>query len=406
MDSMSDPGRADAARSTPERRRRLPRLPLLAALLAVWVVGGFARAETAPREVVLEVFTRTDCPHCAAAHEFLTDLVARTPGLRVVDRDVVRDAVSRARLESLCAEAGVHPPGVPAFHVDGRLLVGFDDAETTGRELESRIAIAAGRAPPAEPSLSQDTDTIELPLFGRMGVRELGLPLFTIAIGILDGVNPCAMWVLLFLLSLLAHVRSRTRMILVGGTFVVTSGLVYFAFLAAWLNAFRFVGFSRTLQIGLGLVATALGALSLRDALAGSGTKTLGIPETAKPGIYERVRRILRAESLVAALASVTLLAVFVNAVELLCTAGLPALYTHVLSRYELSHARYAAYLGLYVAFYMLDDAVMLTLAVVTLGGRKLDARSARILTAVSGAVMLALGIALVLRPGWWVTGG
>ena len=367
-------------------------------MLVLFFAADFVRADTGPREIVLELFTREDCPHCAAAHVFVTELVARTPGLRVVEHDVVRDAASRARLEALCTEAGVHPPGVPAFHIDGQLVVGFRDAGTTGRELESRIAEAAGRAPSAEPSTSPDADTIELPSSARIRARA-PLPCRWFRRR-----QPCAMWVLFLLPPV--HVRSRTRMLLVGGTFVLTSGLVYFALLAAWLNAFRFVGFSRSLQIGLGLVAATIGALSLRDAFTGSASKTLGIPDAAKPGIYERVRRILRAESLAAALAGVTVLAAVVNTVELLCTAGLPALYTHVLSRHDLSPLHYAGYLLLYVSFYMLDDIAILTLAVVSLGGRKLDARSARVLTAVSGAVMLALGILLVLRPGWLVVGG
>lgn len=397
-----------AVGSRPVRLGRV--LASIGVALAVLAASpGGVRAEGP--EVVIEVYTREGCPHCAAAHGFLEDLAARTPALRIEERDVVRDPEARARLEALCAEAGVHPPGVPAFRVrgpgapEGLLLVGFRDGETTGRELEAHIAAAAGRAPPAtDPGAGNDR--VRLPIVGEVSARELGLPLFTVAVGIVDGANPCAMWILLFLLSLLVHVRSRARMLLVGGTFVVMSGAVYFAFLAAWLNAFRFVGFSRGIQVGLGAVALALGALSLRDAALGEGGKTLGIPEAAKPGIYARVRRILRAESLAAALAGATVLAAVVNTVELLCTAGLPALYTHVLAQRDLSFAAYTGYLLLYVAFYMLDDALMLTIAVVGLGGRKLDSRSARLLTGFSGAVMVALGAVLVLRPGWLAVGG
>ncbi len=54
---------------------------------------------------------------------------------------------------------------------------------------------------------------------------ELGLRLFTIVIGLLDGFNPCAMWVLLFLLSLLVNLHDRFKMVLIAGTFVAVSGL-------------------------------------------------------------------------------------------------------------------------------------------------------------------------------------
>src|SRR5690606_40325335 len=96
---------------------------------------------------------------------------------------------------------------------------------------------------------------VDTTLFGAVDVERLGLPLFTIAIGLLDGFNPCAMWVLLFLLSLLVHLHDRLRMALIAGTFVLVSGAVYYAFMAAWLNVFLAVGMSAALRIGLGVLA-------------------------------------------------------------------------------------------------------------------------------------------------------
>ena len=179
-------------------------------------------------------------------------------------------------------------------------------------------------------------------------------------VGLLDGFNPCAMWVLLFLLSLLAHLKSRRRMLLVGGVFVAVSGLVYYAFLAAWLGVFLWIGLVRPVQIGLGLVAVAMGAVHVKDALAPGTGPSLHIPAAARPRIYAGVRRILTAENLPGALAAVAVLALFVNTVELLCTAGLPALYTRVLTLHELPSWRYYAYLGLYDLAYMFDDTLVL----------------------------------------------
>jgi hypothetical protein len=85
---------------------------------------------------------------------------------------------------------------------------------------------------------ASESEAIDVPLFGLLSVRELGLPVFTLVIGLLDGLNPCAMWLLLFLLSLLVNLRSRVKMLLIGGTFVAVSGIVYFAFMAAWLISF------------------------------------------------------------------------------------------------------------------------------------------------------------------------
>lgn len=108
----------------------------------------------------------------------------------------------------------------------------------------------------------------------------------------------------------------------------------------------------------------------------------------------------MRAESLWAAIVGATVLAVLVNVIELVCTAGLPALYTQVLVQQGVSTAGRYAYLALYIVAYMLDDSIMVGIAVVTLGRRKLQERAGRWLKLLSGAVVLLLGLLLIFAPG------
>lgn len=190
-------------------------------------------------------------------------------------------------------------------------------------------------------------------------------------------------------------------MFLIGGIFVLVSGIVYFAFMAAWLNAWVLIGHSRAIQIALGAVAIAIGALNVKDFFwLGSGP-SVGIPERAKPGIYARTRKILTAERVGAALGTVVVLAFLVNTVELLCTAGLPALYTQILTLRDLSWWQYYGYLAMYNVFYMLDDSLILAVAVVTLSHHRLQHGEARWLKLVAGAAMLGLGLVLALAPEW-----
>jgi glutaredoxin len=347
----------------------------------------------------LEMFTLEGCPYCAAALRFLEVLRAERPGISIVVSDVGADAAALERFRTLAARHGVERPGVPAFHVGGELIVGFGGAETTGARL--RALLRGTAAPSRALAAPRDPQTVDLPFLGQVSARELGLPVFTIVLGLVDGLNPCAMWVLLFVLSLLANLRDRLRMFLIGGTFVLVSGIVYFAFMAAWLNVFLVIGLSRSTQVVLGLVAGLIGLVNVKDGAAPGRGVSLGIPEAVKPSLYARVRAVVQAERLGTALGSVTVLAVLVNLVELACTAGLPALYTQVLTLGRLPAWQYYAYLGLYNAAYVLDDAIMLTLAVLTLSRRKLQERGGRWLKLVSGLVLLALGLTLLLRPGW-----
>lgn len=401
-------------------------VPLLGFVLLAPVAGaaqpagpgdGGERPDAVPD---LLVFVREGCPHCADAEAWIeSDLLEERPGLDVEIVDVARDPAALERLRAIVAARGVAAVSVPTFVIGDRILVGFDDGETTGRQIRAVLAsealasgeAAAGCAPvevAAEPDCDDPTSAgpagrVTFPLLGVVDVGSVGLPLFTAAIGLLDGFNPCAMWVLLFILSILVNLRDRRKMVLIGGIFVLVSGIVYFAFMAAWLNVWVLVGHSRAIQLALGGVAIVIGGLNVKDFFWLGRGPSVGIPERAKPGIYARTRKILTAERAGAALGTVVALAFLVNTVELLCTAGLPALYTQILSLRDLPWWQYYGYLAMYNVFYMLDDGMILAVAVVTLSHHRLQRGEARWLKLVAGAAMLGLGLVLALKPGWLV---
>jgi glutaredoxin len=337
------------------------------------------------------VFVRDGCPHCADAKVFLAQLQHERPDVEVQLHPVDTDAAARDRLTALFQAAGEWPPGVPTFVIGHRLLIGFDDAEHRGRELRALLDTSV-----ATPAAAVDSSR-----FGGLSVARLGLPVFTLALGLLDGFNPCAMWVLLFLLSLLVRLKDRRRMALIAGTFVLTSGAIYYAFMAAWLNVFLAVGFSAPVRMGLALLALAIGVFNVKDFVAPGRGPSLAIPASARPGLVARMARLRDAQALPALVLGVAALAIVVNLVELLCTAGLPAVYTAVLTQQGLSPGAYYAYLGLYILGYIADDSVMVGVAVMALGNGKLGERGGRVLKLLSGCVMLALGAVLLLRPQW-----
>ncbi|MCP9860847.1 MULTISPECIES: glutaredoxin family protein [unclassified Cyanobium] len=363
----------------------------LAALLSLVSPAAAAAGE-------LQVFVREGCPHCAAAKAFLPELQRQRPAVQVRLRDVGIDPQARDDLLRLSQQAGIQAPGVPAFAYAGRLLVGFDDAGGRGQDL---LALVAAPSPDNPGEGAAGAAGLSLGPLGRLSVDGLGLPLFTLAMGLLDGFNPCAMWVLLFLLSLLVHWQNRRRMALVAGTFVLVSGAVYYAFMAAWLNVFLLLGWSTGLRLVLAGLAITVGVVNVLDSRRQGSGFSLSIPASAKPGLYARLRNVVQSRSLLPALAAVAVLAVVVNAVELLCTAGLPAIYTAVLSQQNLPASAHYAYLGLYILGYIADDSLMVAAAVLALSSNKLTEAGGRWLKLISGAVMLALGLALLLRPGW-----
>lgn len=278
---------------------------------------------------------------------------------------------------------------------------GDSDAPPLRRAVPDEIPAETDPLALPPPPPSQGVETITLPVLGEIRWRDWGMPAFTIAVGLIDGFNPCAMWVLMFLLSLLVNLRERMKILAVAGTFVFISGLAYFAFMTAWLSVAKLVIFLRPAQLTLGVLGLTVGLIHIKDFFIFKKGVSLSIPESTKPGLYNRIRRIVMAESLWAAIIGATVLAVLVNIIELLCTAGLPAMYTGILTMQKYPAWENFLYLLLYIVAYMFDDSIMVAIAVVTLGKHKLQERGGRILKLLSGAVIAGLGLVMIFKPNW-----
>jgi glutaredoxin len=396
----------------------------------------------------ITLYTRAGCARCLDAKAWLPSLLARYPAFTIATIDIGADAAGRTQLEQLVKKNGAGGVSVPVLHVCNSIVVGFDTATTTGRRIEQFVDRWAGDCPPPQPPPLIDTqddergntrddaasprpeassdasteavdqhddrpvvqgqgeptviDPPSLEVFnGRLDPQQLGMPLFTLVVGLIDGFNPCAMWVLLLLLSILVNLNDRWRILAIAGTFVCVSGAAYFAFMAAWLNVFQWIGYLRPVQVCLGLVAVGIGVIHVKDFFAFKRGLSLSIPEAAKPGIYDRMRRIVNADNLPAAIAGAFTLAVLVNVVELLCTAGLPAVYTSILSQQGFSAAGRYGYLLLYIVAYMFDDALMVAGVTWTLSRLKLQETGGRWLKLASGSVILLLGLTMLFKPEW-----
>lgn len=362
----------------------------------------------------LEVFVREGCPHCAKAKEFLSALAIRRPDVRVSIRDVGLDSRAFERLKQLSQAQGLTRLSVPAFYINGRLVIGFSEEADTGSRLMAELAREkpiqdscaedGTRSCGSESSLTSGPESFKVALFGRtVSLEQVGLPMFTLAMGLLDGFNPCSMWVLVLMISLLAPMQNRWRMVAVAGTFIAVEGLAYFLFMTAWLNLFLIVGLSRLSEIIIAALAIAAGAIHIKDFLAYGRGISLSIPEQSKPGIYAQMRRILQAENLAGALIGAVVLALLVQIVEFLCTSGFPALYTRILTLQQPGELSYYGYLLLYNAAYMFDDLVVLGIGIVTLSQKRLQEKEGRWLKLISGTVMVGLGLYLLAMPilGW-----
>ncbi len=348
--------------------------------------------------VTLYFFWGEGCSHCARAKPFVAELAKRYPRLQVRDYEVLHNEKNLELLMRMAGEAGGKAEGVPTFFIGGRMFSGF--SLETARELKEWVALSmareegVGTAPPDD-----SAGVVVIPFIGRVGADSLSLPAFTIVVAALDSFNPCAFFVIFFLLSLLIHAHSRSRIVLIGGIFVFFSGLVYYLFMAAWLNLFILVGRLPAITIAAGILAILISTINIKDFFFFEQGVSLVIPKQARSRLFERMREIVGAGRLPAMIGSTVLLAAAANSYELLCTAGFPMVFTRVLTLHSLPATEYYLYLLFYNLIYVVPLAIIVAIFAATLGSRKLSEWQGRLLKLVSGSMMLCLGGVLLVRP-------
>jgi len=242
-------------------------------------------------------------------------------------------------------------------------------------------------------------ETVLLPVFGAIRLADFSLPALAVLLGLADGFNPCAMWALVYLLSLLVTLQDRRKIWLLVGSFVLASGVLYFLFMTAWLNAFLLLGYLRPLTIAIGAGALVIGLLDLRAFVLTRGAPVcaVGSPDLKKRTMG-RMERLVAAPLSLASFLGVVVLAFTVNAIEFACSAGLPAIFTHTLSLRQLSAPQYYGYILLYDFFFMLDDLLIFSLAAFTLRAT-MASGYVQYGKLVGGIVLAGLGLVMLLAP-------
>lgn len=329
----------------------------------------------------LHVFFSPDCPHCHKAIEFLKQR-------RKIDyalHDVSKPS-SEALFRKVVKHYGIEDLAVPLFVHGSRYVIGFDSAETTGREILALLSDQEAVARRAAES------KIIIPLIGEIDPTHHSLLALTALIGLSDGFNPCAMWVLIYLISLIVNLQDRQKIWWLVGTFVLASGVLYFLFMTAWLNTFLFIGYIRPLTQLVALAAIGFGLDHLIGLAAARGEVVCEVGDLDQRQRTMRWgREIVSAPVGVASLLMVIALAFAVNAIEFICSAALPAIYTHLLALTDLPIALHYAYIGLYVLFFMLDDLIIFGLAAFAVQ-KIVNTRYAAISRTIGGAVLIGLG--------------
>lgn len=367
-------------------------------------------------EVDVYAFVSDGCPHCEKAWDFLSRQARSDAQVRPHRLEVTRNAENRRLMARAAERLRADPSGVPFVVIGNRAFVGYGDDATTGRQYADAIAacraapcrdvLADARAaeapePSGAPPASRSPERITVPVLGEVSLRGLSLPVLTILLAAVDGFNPCAMWTLVFLIGLLLGMQDRARMWALGTAFIAGSAAVYFLFMAAWLNLLLFLGTVAWVRGAIALVAIAGGLYYLREYVLNPEAACKVTAAEGRQRVFRKLRELASERNFLLALGGILVLAFAVNLVEAVCSAGIPAVYAQVLAANALPAWQYYAYIGLYIAVFMLDDLVIFVVAMKTLEFAGVGTRYTRASNLIGGVLLLALGAVMLLRPEW-----
>ncbi len=369
---------------------------------------------SAKEKVNLYLFHSETCMHCQAEIEYLNTLKEEYDNLKIHLYEVDSHKDNLQKMIKVKDKLGIDSPNVPFTVIGNYYYIGFSDGigdgikelvEKFSNEKETNMVkpILEDKEVPDLKMINGEIKTINV--FGKeINPANLSLPVLSIVLGTIDGFNPCAMWVLIFLISMLFNMKDRKKMWCLGITFLFTSAVVYLLFMFAWL------GITTTLltkvswfKILIALVALTGAFINLRSFYrsikTGSGCEV--VDNNKRKKIMTRIRKITSEKSFILALIGVMILAASVNIIELACSAGIPVLFTNVLALNNLTQTQTTLYILLYILFFLIDDIIVFVIAMLTLNIKAISTRYTKYSHLIGGILMLIIGLLMLIKPSW-----
>ena len=378
-------------------------LTLIVILIGVFIYQNFSpkhdisQAEGVSNLAALHIYDHPDCPHCHEALDFLQRLQEEFPDL-IIHRYNIEDESNRSAMIETAKRLKINHGKlrVPMIVINDEVIIGYDNDQTTGQKIRELLGLVP------EMTEAKPTDMqykFSLPLVGEVDAMGLTLPILAIVLGIIDGFNPCAMWVLAYMISLIVGLRDKARIYIIIGTFLLASGLLYFLFMTLWLNVFLLIGYVRILTLIIGLLALYLGISNIYNFIQSGGQLVCEVGDIkARQKRRESIKKLVTSPLTIATMLGIIALAFAINSIEFICSSALPAMFTHVLALSDLSPLQYYMYILLYVLFFMLDDLViflMAAFAVQHFAGEKY----AGLCRIIGGVILIVIGIVLAFYP-------
>ncbi|MBE6153272.1 MAG: glutaredoxin family protein [Firmicutes bacterium] len=388
--------------------------------LLLFVILFIPNKINALENVNIYLFYGDGCPHCRALEEKLDEIKLDYPNINIHYYETWYNKKNSKKLDEIENLLDINIRGVPFTVIGGKTLSGYMEGITDEEIIDSieYYSISENKCNDVVGNYLGVTEEnkklkncieikenknfkINIPFIGYVNTKDLSLPIVSILIGALDGFNPCAMWILLFLITMLLNLKDKKRMWLLGLTFLTTSALVYLLFMISWLNIAKYVGSIFYIRLLISLVAIVGGGINLKNYFKTKNDGCHVVKKEKRKKILTKIKKFTSEKSLILSLLGIITLAVSVNFIELVCSAGLPVIFTQVLSMNDLSGMEYSAYIFLYILFFLIDDIIVFVIAMKTLTVTGISTKYGKFSHLIGGIIMILIGILLIFKPEW-----
>lgn len=406
-------------------------------------------AKADEKVINIHLFYGNGCPHCAAEEEFLSDYLKDRTDVKLYKYEIWYDSHNQELLSKVQKEMGTtNKNGVPFTVIGKKTIVGYADGvtdeqikdainyylnndyrdyagEITGKvkkvevkedttkdesktedKKENKIEKAddtTSTQKEKDKALDEVNKTLKTHLIlKKINVKNVSLPIIAILLGLVDGFNPCAMWILIFLITMLFNMKDRKKMWILGLTFILTSGIVYLMFMLAWLNLATFISKIAFIRLLIAVIALVVGLINVYKYIDSLKKKDEGcdvVDKKDRKKIMEKIISITHEKKFIIALLGIMVLAASVNIIELMCSIGIPLLFTQILAMNNLSTFSYMIYMFIYIFFFLIDDIVIFVISMVTLKVTGLSTKYTKYSHLIGGIIMLIIGLLLIIKP-------
>ncbi len=373
-------------------------------------------------DITLYLFHGDGCPHCADENKFLNSIKKKYDNLNIVKYEVWYNEENATFFNKVQQEMDISSVGVPTTIIGNTVIVGFSDSN--GARIERAIKyyseeeyvdfiqkIINGTFTKEEfmqnnefsekEKSSDESMTIKVPILGNVNLKNVSLTTSAVIIGLIDGFNPCAMWVLLFLISVLIGMKDRKRMWILGLSFLLTSALIYMLIMLSWVSIVVKITTIVWVRRIISIIAVLGGLWNIRSFTKTQDSGCEVVDDKRRKNIFKKIRKFTSEKSFILALMGVIGLAISVNLVELACSAGLPLVFTELLALNNIDSFMRFNYTILYILFFLIDDFIIFFIAMFTMKVTGLSTKYNKYSHLLGGIIMLAIGVILFFKPEW-----